>query len=90
MPETEGGSHITQLRNEGSEPLKDCERRFSTIEKKVDTLSNALFGPDGTNGLVKKMDRIEYQTGLIRFIGQGLFGIAISLITLIFVKVFAL
>ena len=53
-------------------------------------MSNALFGPDGTNGLVKKMDRIEYQTGLIRFIGQGLFGIAISLITLIFVKVFAL
>ena len=90
MPETEGGSHITQLRHEGSEPLKDCERRFSTIEKKVDVMSNALFGPDGTNGLVKKMDRIEYQTGLIRFIGQGLFGRAISLITLIFVKVFAL
>jgi hypothetical protein len=90
LPETEGGSHITQLRHEGSEPLKDCERRFSTIEKKVDVMSNALFGPDGTNGLVKKMDRIEYQTGLIRFVGQGIFGITISLMTLFVVKALGL
>lgn len=89
MPETEGG-HITQLRTEGSEPLKDCERRFSTIERQMDNMSSALFGPDGTSGIIKKMDRIEYQTGLIRFIGQGFFGIVVSLLTLVMVKVFGI
>ena len=89
MPETDGGK-ATQLRTEGSEPLKDCDRRFTNIEGDIVSIRGALFGPNGTNGLVRKVDQIEYQTGIIRFIGQGLFGIAISLITLIFVKVFAL
>lgn len=87
MAETSGKSPM-QTRNEGSEPLNECERRFTAIERKMDSMSNALFGPDGTNGIVKKMDRIEYQTGLVRFIGQGMFGIAVSIITVILVKVF--
>jgi hypothetical protein len=86
MPEIDGDNHTIPLRTEGSNPLKECERRFVTIEKKMDTMSNAIFGPDGTSGIVMKMDRIEYQTGLIRFFGQGVFGIAISLITLLVVK----
>lgn len=87
MPETDGN---TPIRTDASKPLPDCDRRFDNIEGKVGTVTNALFGPDGTGGLVKKMDRIEYQTGLIRFFGQGVFGIAISLLTLIMVKVLGL
>ncbi len=64
--------------------------RCKSNEKKINRLEHAMFGPDGTAGIVKKVDRIEYQTGLIRFVGQGIFGIAVSLITLIVVRVLGL
>jgi len=90
LPEDGGDDNTRRNRNEGSPPLKDCDRRFINLESDVTVLNNAIFGPDGTNGLVKKVDKIEYQTGVVRFIGQGIFGIAISIITIILVKVFTI
>ncbi len=56
----------------------------------MEKMDCALFGPDGTDGIVAKINNIEMQTGITRYIGQSIFGIIISVVTIILVKVLGL
>lgn len=80
----------TAHRMTGSDPLLDCDRRFKALETDINRIDNALFGPDGTDGIVAKINKIEMQTGFMRYIGQSAFGIAVSVITLLIVKALGL
>ena len=77
------GDGATHARTNASLPLADCERRFLTMEIGIKRMNDALFGPDGTNGMAAKVNKIETQTGFIRYVGQSVFGVVVVIITLI-------
>jgi len=83
----EGDFHT---RTDSSNPLLDCDRRFKMLEARAEKVDCALFGPDGTDGIVSKISKIEIQTGFMRYLGQSVFGVMISIITIILVKVFGI
>ena len=77
-------------RNEGSSPLKDCERRFNNIEDLMYKHDTTIYGKDGNNGLVADIAKIKYYTGTVRTITQAGLSILISILTYYLVKVFGL
>lgn len=74
-------------RTEASAALRDCERRFVSLESRVTSIDNALFGINGTGGLMVKITNIEMQTGFARFIAQAAFGVAVAVVVALILKV---
>ncbi len=81
------GNKPILMRTEASAALRDCERRFTSLETRVVSIDNALFGVNGTGGLMVKITNIEMQTGFARFIAQAAFGIACAIVAAIILKV---
>ncbi len=87
MPETDGKPTI---RTDASSPLLDCNRRFSNIEQMLERHDITIYGEHGTNGVVGDISQIKYQTGAVRFFAQALFGVVVTVITLVAVKALGL
>lgn len=91
MSDNGNGDNLPQIktmipRTEGSAPLRDCERRFATVETRVASIDNALFGVNGTGGIMVKITNIEMQTGFARFIAQAAFGIAVAVVVAVILR----
>jgi len=62
MPETDGKAIP---RTDASAPLLVCDANFKEHGAQMDKMSNALFGPDGTDGLVGRYSVLETKLNTI-------------------------
>lgn len=87
MPETDGvNPSLIHVRTSSSEPLRDCERRFSEIEGDVKEIKTILVGADGRDGLVADLNQVLYRNRYVAFIGQALVSIIVTVITAYILK----
>lgn len=63
MPETESG--LLHVRTDASAQLPICKEQFSSLKGEVTRTNNALFGPDGTDGMMARQLTMETKLNTI-------------------------
>ena len=56
---TEGDGGINHVRTDASPPLPICKEQFTSFKNELMRTNNALFGPDGTDGIMARQLKME-------------------------------
>lgn len=65
----------------GTTMLPVCSEKFNTMSRDIKTVKFALYGEDGTDGLVSVIRELGFQNRIMAFIGMTVVGVLSSVVT---------
>jgi len=61
--------------------LPECVQVFTNIQSNQERINRALWGGEGTTGMVKDINDMKQQSRMLTVLGNALIGVAASLAT---------
>lgn len=65
--------------------LPECVQMFTTIQANQERTNRALWGGEGTTGMVKDLNDMKAQGQALRFLGTTIVGVVASVITTVII-----